>query len=89
MAKLVLSALLRPRRDGVHAEVAEYPEVKVKASSVSVAVARLREALWRRIRGTRVASNCSGQPASPVPKTTASEELAVPIEVDVRTKPDA
>jgi len=44
MAKLVLSALLRPRREGVQAEVAEFPDIKVSAWSIGAALARLREA---------------------------------------------
>src|SRR5262249_30462897 len=44
MAKLVLSALLRPRREGVQAEVAEFPDIKVSAWSIGSALARLREA---------------------------------------------
>lgn len=42
MAKLILSALLRPRREGVEAKIAEFPDIKVSAWSIGVALARLR-----------------------------------------------
>ena len=87
MAKLVLSALLRPRRGGVQAESAEFPDVKVTESSVGGALARLRSALWGRLRGVKVRTNCSGQPVSPLPKSPSSGDLTVPIEVEVATSP--
>ena len=87
MAKLVLSALLRSRRDGVQAEIAEFPDVKVTESSVGGALARLRSALWGRLRGVKVRTNCSGQPVSPLPKKPSRGDLTVPIEVEVATSP--
>jgi hypothetical protein len=39
MAKLILSALLRPRRDGVQAQVAEFPDIKVSSWSIAGALA--------------------------------------------------
>jgi hypothetical protein len=87
MAKLVLSALLRSRRGGVQAEIAEFPDVKVTESSVGGALARLRSALWSRLRGVKVRTNCSGQPVSPLPKTPSRGDLTVPIEVEVATSP--
>lgn len=86
MAKLVLSALLRPRRGGVQAEIAEFPDVKVTESSVGGALARLRSALWGRLRGVKVRANCRGQPVSPLPKKPSSGDLTVPIEVEVATR---
>jgi hypothetical protein len=47
MAKLILSALLRPRREGVEAKIAEFPDIKVSAWSIGVALARLREAIMQ------------------------------------------
>lgn len=83
MAKLVFSALLRRRGDGVQGEVTEFPDIKVSGSSVGVVVARLREALWRRMRWTKVETTCQGEPISPVPQKPISGDLAVPIEVEV------
>ena len=45
MAKLILSALLRPRREGVEAKIAEFPDIKVSAvnslgSSISTSNAK-------------------------------------------------
>ena len=71
MAKLVLSALLRPRRDGVQAQVAEFPDI-----------ARLRSALWQRMRWTEVETSCAGEPISPVPKKASSQDLTVPTLVE-------
>jgi hypothetical protein len=42
MAKLVLSALLHKQREGVEAKSAEFPDIKVSALSVGVALAHLR-----------------------------------------------
>jgi hypothetical protein len=81
MGKLVLSALLRPRREGV-AEVAEFPNIKVSAWSIGAALARLREALWHRMRWTKVESSCAGEPISPIPQKPSTQDLAVPIEVE-------
>ena len=86
MAKLVLSALLRPRRGRVQAEIAEFPDVKVTESSVGGALARLRSAVWGRLQGVKVRANCSGQPVSPLPKKPSSGDLTVPIEVEVATR---
>jgi hypothetical protein len=82
-AKLVLSALLRPRRDGVQAVVAEFPNIKVSAWSIGGAIARLRSAIWQRMRWTRIETSCSGEPISPVPQKPSKNDLAVPIEVEV------
>jgi hypothetical protein len=86
MAKLVLSALLRPRREGVEAKIAEFPDIKVSALSVSGVLARLREAVWQRMRWTKVETSCAGEPISPVPQRPSSEDLAVPIEVEITTR---
>jgi len=82
VAKLVLSALLRPRREGVQAEVAEFPEIKLFSWSLGAALARLREAVWQRMQWTEVETSCAGEPISPVPKKTTSNDLAVPIEME-------
>jgi hypothetical protein len=82
MAKLILSALLRPRREGVQAEVAEFPDIKVSAWSIHAALARLREALWQRMRWTKVETSCAGEPISPIPQKASTQDLAVPIEVE-------
>jgi len=82
MAKLVLSALLRPRRDGVQAQVAEFPDIKVSSWSIGGALARLRSALWQRMRWTKVETSCAGEPISPVPKKASSQDLTVPILVE-------
>ena len=90
MAKLVLNALLRRRQEGVQAQVAEFPDIKVTAFSVTGALAGLREALWRRMRWFKVeTTSCHGEPLSPVPLKPTSEDLAVPIVVEVSTKPAA
>ena len=90
MAKLVLNALLRRRQEGVQAQVAEFPDIKVTAFSVTGALAGLREALWRRMRWVKIeTTSCHGEPLSPVPLKPTSEDLAVPIEVEVSTKPAA
>ena len=86
MTKLVFSALFRLRREGVQAEIAEFPDIKVSAFSVGVALARLREAIWRRMRWTQVETSCQGEPISPVPRKPTSEDLVVPIEVEVASK---
>ena len=54
MAKLILNALLRRRREGVQAKVAEFPDIKVSALSIGTALYRLRGALWQRLRWTKV-----------------------------------
>jgi len=82
MAKIVLSALLRPRRDGVQAEAAEFPDIKVSAWSIGAAVARLREVVWQRMRWTKVETRCAGEPISPIPQKGSTQDLAVPIEVE-------
>ena len=82
MAKVVLSALLRPRREGVQAEVAEFPDIKVSAWSIGAALARLREALWQRMRWTKVQMRCTGEPISPVPQKASSQDLTAPIEIE-------
>jgi hypothetical protein len=88
MAKLILSARLEPRReDGVDAEIAEFPDIKVSAWSVGVALARLREAVWERLRWTKVETSCAGEPISPIPQKPTSGDLAVPIEVEVPVEP--
>jgi hypothetical protein len=63
MAKLILSALLRPRREGVEAKIAEFPDIKVPAWSIGVALARLREAIWSRLRWTKIETSCAGEPS--------------------------
>jgi hypothetical protein len=88
MTKLVLSALLRRSRDGVNARVAEFPDIKVSAWGVGAAVARLREAIWHRMRWTKIETSCAGEALSPVPQKPSSTDLAVPIEVEVEaTRP--
>ena len=89
MAKLLLSALLRRRREGVEAKSAEFPDIKVSALSVGVALALLREALWQRMRWTKIDTSCKGEPISPVPGKPSNGDLAVPLEVEVATKPGA
>jgi hypothetical protein len=83
MAKLVLSALLRPRKDGVEVKSAEFPDIKTSGMTVGVALARLRQALWQRLRWTKVETSCAGEPISPVPQRPTSEDLAAPIELEV------
>jgi hypothetical protein len=83
MAKLVLSARLKPRReDGVDAEIAEFPDIKASAWSVGGAVTRLREAVWQRLRWTKVETSCAGEPISPIPQNPTSGDLIVPIDVE-------
>jgi hypothetical protein len=85
MKKLVVSALLRSDREGVEAQVAEFPDIKVSAWGVGPAVARLREAIWRRMRWTKIETTCAGEALSPVPQKPTSGDLAVPIEVEIAT----
>ena len=88
MAKLVLNARLVPRReDGVDADIAEFPDIKVSAWSVGVALARLREAVWQRLRWTKVETSCAGEPISPIPQKPTSGDLLVAIEVKVPIEP--
>jgi hypothetical protein len=88
MAKLVLNARLKPRReDGVDAEIAEFPDIKVSAWSIGAALARLREAVWQRLRWTKVEMSCAGEPISPIPQKPTSGDLAVPLEVEVPVEP--
>ena len=83
MTKLVLSARLEPRReDGVDAEIVEFPDIKASAWSVGGAVTRLREAVWQRLRWTKVETSCGGEPISPIPQKPAGGDLTVPIEVE-------
>jgi hypothetical protein len=86
MAKLILNALLRRRREGVQAKVAEFPDIKVSALSIGTALYRLRGALWQRLRWTKVETSCAGEPISPVPQKPTSEDLTVPIEVEISTE---
>jgi hypothetical protein len=78
-----MGALLRPRREGVQAEVAEFPDIKVSSWSIGAALARLREALWQRMRWTKVETSCAGEPISPIPQKASTQDLALPIEVEV------
>jgi hypothetical protein len=87
MKKLIVSALLRASREGVDAQVAEFPDIKVSAWGVGPAIARLREALWHRMRWTKLETTCAGEPLTPVPTKPATADLAVPIEVEVATEP--
>jgi hypothetical protein len=48
MKKMLLSALLRPTKEGVEAKVAEFPDIKVSAWSIHGALLRLRQAVWKR-----------------------------------------
>jgi hypothetical protein len=48
------------------------------------ALVRLRQAVWQRMRWTDVEPNCAGEPISPVPQKPSSDDLAMPIEVDVK-----
>jgi len=84
MKRIVLSALLRPSKEGVAAKVAEFPDIKVQAWSIHGALHRLREAVWQRMRWTDVETNCAGEPISPVPQKPSSHDLVMPIEVEVR-----
>ena len=86
MAKLILSALLRPRREGVEAKIAEFPDIKVSAWSIGVAIARLREATWSRLRWTKVETSCAGEPISLVPEKSTNKEVTAPIEVEISTE---
>jgi hypothetical protein len=81
--KMVLSALLRPSKEGIEAKVAEFPDIKVSAWSAHGALMRLREAVWQRMRWTKVEQNCAGEPISPVPLEVTSDDITAPIEVDV------
>jgi hypothetical protein len=49
MAKTVRVPCCDPAEEGVEAKVSESPDIKVSALSV-VALARLREVLWQRLR---------------------------------------
>jgi hypothetical protein len=84
MKKMLLSALLRPTKEGVEARVAEFPDIKVSAWSIHGALLRLRQAVWQRMRWAEVEANCAGEPISPVPQKPSSDDLAMPIEVEVR-----
>jgi len=84
MKKIVLSALLRPAKDGVEAKVAEFQDIQVSAWSIHGALVRLRQAVWQRMRWTDVEPSCAGEPISPVPQKPSSDDLAMPIEVDVK-----
>jgi hypothetical protein len=84
MKKILLSALLRPTKEGVEAKVAEFPDIKVSAWSIHGALLRLRQAVWQRMRWTDVEANCAGEPISPVPQKPSSNDLAMPIEVEVK-----
>lgn len=84
MAKLILSARLKPRReDGVDAEIAEFPDIKTSTWSVGGAVTRLREAVWQRLRWTTIETSCAGEPISPIPQKPTDGDLTVPLEVEV------
>lgn len=85
-SKLVLSALLRSRRDGcVQAEVAEFPEVKASAASIEGVLTRLRDAVRQRMRWTKLETSCSGDAISPVPKRPSKDgELTVAIDIESR-----
>jgi hypothetical protein len=85
VTKLILSALFRKRREEFQAQVAEFPDIKVSARSVGAALVRLREAIWHRLRWTKVETSCSGEPISPVPQKPSPKDLVVPIEVEVPT----
>jgi len=52
--KMLLSALLRPTKEGVEAKVAEFPDIKVSAWGIDGALVRLRQAVWQRMRWTKV-----------------------------------
>ena len=84
MKKMLLSALLRPTKEGVEAKIAEFPDIKVSSWSIHGALLRLRQAVWQRMRWTNVEPNCAGEPISPVPKKPSSDDLAMPIGLDVR-----
>jgi hypothetical protein len=86
MKKLIVSALLRSGREGVEAQVAEFPDIKISAWGVTAAVARLREAIWHRMRWTKIETTCAGEALSPVPQKPTSADLAVPIEVELTTE---
>jgi hypothetical protein len=86
--KMLLSALLRPTKEGVEAKVAEFPDIKVSAWGIDGALVRLQQAVWQRMRWTKVESNCAGEPISPVPQKPSSQDLAMPIDVDV-SPPDS
>ena len=85
MAKLVLNALFRRRREGLRARVAEFPDIEVSANTIDSALARLRQVVWHRLRWTKVETGCSNEPISPVPQLL-SDDLAAPIEIEVPTR---
>lgn len=87
MARIVLSALLKPFRGGVEGRVAEFPDIKTKSWSISEAVSKLRNQLMHRMRRTKVDTNCSGQPVSPVPKNSSGAEISVAIEIKTGADP--
>jgi hypothetical protein len=84
MKKIVLSALLRPSKEGVAAKVAEFPDIQVSAWSINGALHRLREAVCQRLRWAKIEASCAGEPISPIPQKPLSHDLAMPIEVEVR-----
>jgi hypothetical protein len=61
-------------------------DIKVSALSIGTALYRLRGALWQRLRWTKVETSCAGEPISPVPQKPTSEDLTVPIEVEISTE---
>ena len=48
MKKMVLSALLRPTKEGVEAKIAEFPDIKVSSWSIHGALSMATNALDRR-----------------------------------------
>lgn len=85
MARIVLSALLKPFHGGVTAKSAEFPELEASSWTVGGAVTKLRQLLSQKLARHKVQTSCSGDPISPVPKTNKGS-LTVPIDVTVSDK---
>jgi hypothetical protein len=85
MARIVLSALLKPFRGGVKAKSAEFPELEATSWTVGGAVTKLRQLLSQKLSRHKVETSCTGDPISPVPKTKKGS-LTVPIDVSLSDK---
>lgn len=86
MARIILSALLKPSKDGVEAWVAEFPDIKTRSWSIGEAIARLRETLRHKMRRAAPKTGCHGEPISPVPQKASGDAIAVPIEIKTEAK---
>lgn len=83
MAKMVFSALIKRRGEGVAAKAAEFPDIKVRSWSVDGALARLRQAIRQRMRWTRIDLSCTGEPIGPVPEPPSPNGLSTAIELEI------